>query len=267
MAMLGAGMALSACQKDYDPSSYAPALNIGGYTSANEVSPSNLIAYWSFNETLKDSLSNLEGTATGTSFGIGRKGMSLQNADEAYVVSNTPDAVQNMTAFTVTAWTNGAQNTDGIVGILDVANSTEFWGNLTIFWENGGTADKGMLKIHVRSGAKEAWLGNYEVQKPWDKWVNIGVTYDGVSKFVVYVNGSKLAESVQADFGPIAFQNAAKMVFGTVHFQTTPSLTTGSGKQDWASYLKGRVDEVRIYNKALSGEEIGSLVKLEGRGK
>ena len=57
------------------------------------------------------------------------------------------------------------------------------------------------------------------------------------------------------------------MVFGTVHFQTTPSLTSSSTRQDWASYLTGQLDEVRIYNKALSDAEISSLSKLEGRGK
>ena len=57
------------------------------------------------------------------------------------------------------------------------------------------------------------------------------------------------------------------MVFGTVQFQTTPSLTTSTGKQDWASYLVGQLDEVRIYNKALTADEISALSKLEGRGK
>ncbi|MBE9586731.1 LamG domain-containing protein [Mucilaginibacter sp. JRF] len=259
---------LSSCQKSFDASTYAPPLNIGGYTSASQIAPDNLIAHWAFDESLIDSISNTEGTATGTSFATGRKNAGLQGAANAYVVSNTPEAVQNMTSFTVTAWVNSPQNTDGIVGILDIANSKEFWGNLTMFFENGATADKGVLKVHVRSGAKEAWLGNYDVQNAWGRWINVGVTYnEATSKFVVYVNGSKLAESTQADFGPVAFKDAEKMVFGTVQFQTTPSLTSSTSKQDWASYLKGRVDEVRIYNKALNAEEIGSLVKLEGRGK
>ncbi|RVT98532.1 LamG domain-containing protein [Mucilaginibacter limnophilus] len=267
MALLGAGLAFSACQKKFDPSTYAPPLNIGGYTSANEIAPSNLIAYWSFNGDLTDSISGTAGTATGATFAGGVKGQAMQGADDSYVVSNTPTAVQNMSAFTVSTWVNTPQNTDGIVGVMDISNSTEFWGNLTIFFENGATADKGLLKVHVRSGAKEAWLGNYDVVNPWGKWINIAVTYDGVSKFVVYLNGSKLAESEQAGFGPIAFQNASKMVFGTVHFQTDPSLTSATTKQDWASYLKGQLDEVRIYDKALTAEEISALTKLEGRGK
>jgi hypothetical protein len=57
------------------------------------------------------------------------------------------------------------------------------------------------------------------------------------------------------------------MIFGTVQFQTVPSQTSATGSQPWASYLTGQLDEVRIYNKALTDAEVNALVKLEGRGK
>jgi hypothetical protein len=57
------------------------------------------------------------------------------------------------------------------------------------------------------------------------------------------------------------------MVFGTVQFQTTPSLTSSHGSESWASYLTGAMDELRIYNKALSAENVNALVVLQGKGK
>ena len=57
------------------------------------------------------------------------------------------------------------------------------------------------------------------------------------------------------------------MVFGTVQFQTKPSLTSASAGEPWASYLTGLLDEVRIYNVALKDAEVDALVKLEARGK
>jgi hypothetical protein len=51
-----------------------------------------------------------------------------------------------------------------------------------------------------------------------------------------------------------------------VQFQTDPSIGC-CGKQDWASYLTGVIDEVRIYNVALTTEEINALVVLQGKGK
>jgi hypothetical protein len=57
------------------------------------------------------------------------------------------------------------------------------------------------------------------------------------------------------------------MVFGTLQFQTTPSLTSNTGSQSWASYNTGQTDEVRIFNTVLTGTEISSLVALQRRGK
>lgn len=263
-----AALTISSCTKKFDPSTYAPELSIGGYTSAAEISAENLVAYWAFDDSLVDSVSNQSGTATGTSFTAGLKGKSLQGANNSYVVASTPGAVQNLKSFTVSLWTNSPQNTSGIVGLMDVANGNAFWGNLAIFFENGATPEKGVLKVHVNNDGKDAWLGNYDLTSPWDKWVQIAVSYDQTSStFKVYVNGSRIATQVISGFGPLVFQDAQKMVFGTVGFQTNPSLTTAASKQDWASYMTGRLDQVRIYNKALTDEEISSLQKLEGRGK
>ncbi|MFA6275727.1 MAG: LamG domain-containing protein [Pedobacter sp.] len=264
---LGA-LGFSSCQKDFDPASYAPALNIGGYTSSDQVAPTNLVAYWSFDGNFNESKSNTVGTNAGTTFAVGVKGQALKGALNAYVTSNTPTAVQGLKSFTISCWENMPLNDKGIVGLVDISNTTAFWGNMTVFFENGGTAASGNLKIHVNNNGVDNWLGNYAMTSPWDKWNHIVISYDQVSStYKVYVNGSKIATQIIAGNGPLTFQNASKMVFGTVHFQTTPSLTTGTGKQDWASYLVGMLDEVRIYNKALSDDEISSLAKLEGRGK
>lgn len=263
-----AGLGLSSCQEKFDPTSYAPPLNIGGYTSAKQIAPSSLVAYWAFDGNYIDSVSNTSGTNTGTTFVKGVKGQSMQGALNAYVTTNTPAAVQNLKSFTLTCWQNMNLNSNGIVGLIDVSNSSSFWGNLTLFFENGGSQATGKLKLHVNNGGKDNWLGNYDLPNPWNKWNQIAVSYDAASStYKFYVNGSRIAMQTIAGNGPLTFQNAGKMVFGTVHFQTTPSLTSAAGKQDWASYLTGQLDEVRIFNKALSDDEISSLAKLEGRGK
>jgi hypothetical protein len=266
-AML-ACVGLSSCMKEFNPKSYAPPLSIGGYTSTSQVAKANLVGYWSFNGNVVDSVSNTAGTAVGTSFTGGVVGQALQGANNSYVVSATPAAIQNLTSFTFTSWVHSPQNTNGIVGIMDIAHADNFWGNLTVFWENGGTATSGNLKIHVNNNGVDAWLGNYAVADPWDKWINIAVSYDETSStFKIYINGSILATKTQAGYGPLHFQLASNMVFGTVQFQTNPSLTSATTSQPWASYLTGQLDEVRIYNKALSDNDVSAIVKLEGRGK
>jgi hypothetical protein len=60
---------------------------------------------------------------------------------------------------------------------------------------------------------------------------------------------------------------ASKIIFGTEQFQTTPSLGTAGGTQGWAGYLTGQLDEVRIYDVALSASDLKALIILQGKGK
>ncbi|MBC6109621.1 LamG domain-containing protein [Pedobacter fastidiosus] len=261
-------MGLSSCQKDFDPSSYSPALNIGGYTSAKQVAPSNLAAYWAFDGSLIDSVSNGGGTNTGTSFGTGIKGKSLQGAANSYFLSSPSTKVTGLTSFTVTEWINTPPPSTGIIGLFSLSNKSEFWGNLEVFVENGSTNENGKLRIHINKGGDKTYAAD-NILNLFGKWTSLAISYDATSGNIkVYVNGSRVsAGTVTGLSGPLAFTNSGNLVFGTVQFQTTPSQTTGTTKQDWASFLTGQLDEVRIYNKALSDEEVGFLSKLEARGK
>lgn len=263
-----AGAGLTSCQKNFDPSTYKPKLSINGYNYTRQVADSNLVAYWAFDGSNIDSVSNTQGTAVGTSFSPGVVNQALQGANKSYMVTNAPAAVQNLTSFTVTAWVHTPQNTNGQIGIIDVANTSAVWGNLTIYFDNGSTATSGNLKVHLNNNGVGATFGSFAVNNPWDKWINITVSYDETSSTLkVYVNGSVLATKVQTNYGALHFQNASSIVFGTLQFQTTPSLTSASNAQATASYLTGQLDEVRIYNRALSDLEINSIVKLQSRGK
>jgi Concanavalin A-like lectin/glucanases superfamily len=262
----GSTIIISCTNKD-GINGYAPPLTLGGYTSSKEIAPTNLVAYWAFDNSLVDSVSGAGGTNSGTTFNTGIKKSALQGGLSKYVLFDPGNTIKNLQSFTVTTWVNSPQNTAGIVGLVDLANTAAFWGNLTVFFENGGTATNAMLKVHVNNNGADAWLGNYTVTNAWNTWIQIAVSYDAASStFKVFVNGSKIATQVMAGFGPLQFQNATKMVFGTVQFQTVPSLNGGTS-QPWASYLVGQLDEVRIYNKALTESDINYLNKLEGRGK
>lgn len=267
LLLFSLSMIINSCTDKDGINGYAPPLTLGGYTSSKEIAPTNLVAYWAFDNSLIDSVSGALGANSGTTFNTGIKKSALQGASNKYVLFDPSATIQNLHSFTVSAWVNSPQNTNGIVGLIDLANTGAFWGNLTVFFENGATATTGVLKVHVNDNGADAWLGNYTINNPWNTWIQVAVTYDeGTSTFKVFVNGSKIATQVAAGFGPLQFQNATKMVFGTVQFQTTPSLNGGTS-QSWASYLTGQLDEVRIYNKALSESDVNYLNKLEGRGK
>ena len=75
-------------------------------------------------------------------------------------------------------------------------------------------------------------------QLPLNTWSHVAVTYDS-SSLKFYLNGS------------LVF---SKALTGTITTSNDP-LRIG-GNTIWGEYFKGLIDEVRIYNKALSAGEI-----------
>lgn len=260
---------LSGCTKakyDDDYQKGDPPPIAGGYVNSREVASSNLVAYWAFNGGLTDSVSGTAGTNAGTSFSSGFKGQALQGADSAYALATPSDAVKSMTAYTVSFWVNTPQNT-GATGLVSLGNTQDFWGNINVFFENDGTSTKARFKTIFEDSGQVNDNGIQDVENGFNNWVQYLVTYDGAGTIKSYVNGSMAAAKTIAGGGPIRFINVGPIVFGTLHFMTKPSSTSGSVSQDWAGYLTGKLDEVRIYNKALTELEISALYKLEKQGR
>lgn len=262
-------MGLLSCQKKFDPSSYAPPLSIGGYTSVKQIAASNLVGYWAFDGGLVDSVSNIAGTATGTSIVTGFEGQALQGVLNGYVLATPSAAITSMQSFTTTCWINTPPPTTGIIGFLTLANTTAFWGNIEMFIENGSSNTNGKLRIHIAKGTSDNTFAVDNIQNLFDKWNNIAFSYDATtSKCTLYINGSSVSSgAISGLTGPLNFTNPGKMVFGCVQFQTNPSQTSATSSQPWANYLVGQLDEVRIYNKALLASDIAAIVGLESRGK
>jgi hypothetical protein len=273
---LAVALMVSSCQKSFNAKSYAPAKplpSFNGYSSSAEIETTNLVAYWPFSGSLKDSLSSTTGVATGTSFGTGVEGQGLQGASNGYVISNVPDAVKAVHSFTITTWYNMAENTNGVVALVDIVNSQNFWGDFDMFLENPPNATTANLKVHVWNKAgsatgTDAWEGDYLVDNAFNVWDQVTVTYDDPSSTVnVYFNGASVGTNTQAGFAPLDWTGSTQMVFGTLQFQTNPSLTSATTSQSWASYLTGKMDQVRIYSVALSGSEVSALYNLEKLGR
>jgi hypothetical protein len=92
---------------------------------------------------------------------------------------------------------------------------------------------------------------------PLNEWTHLAITFDGFSKRL-YVNGAKVAEIKRSDFlGPLVYDAAPVPV------------TIGS---DWANNVSsdrfnGRIDEVALYNRALTAGEVLSIYNADFVGK
>jgi len=274
LAMIGGalGLTLSSCQKSFDPKSYAPKKplpSFGGFNSSKEIEPASLIGYWAFDGTLIDSISNAAGVATGTTFGTGIVGKGLQGAVNGYALCDAPTAMAGLQSYTVSVWVNTPPPSTGIIGFFTFANTTQFWGNLDMFFENGSDNTNGKVRVHMSQNGVDNTYSVDGVTNLFDTWVNIIVTYDqtdGTCK--LYVNGDLKNTGKAGNLtGALAFSDVGKMVFGCVQFQTSPSQTSATTSQPWASYLTGLMDQTRVYNKVLSATEASALYNLEKLGR
>ena len=138
-----------------------------------------------------------------------------------------------------------------------------------MFFENGSINTNGKVRVHIAQGTNDNTFAVDNVQNLFNTWVNIGFSYDATtSKCTLYVNGSSVSSgTITGLTGPLNFTNVGQLVFGCVQFQTTPSQTSATSSQPWASFLTGQLDEVRIYNKVLAPSDISAIVALQAKGK
>lgn len=277
---------------DFKPSPPPP---IGDYTVSNDVAKDAIVAKWSFEGTLQDSLENLASTKdTAETYVQGRSGFgkALQFGEGAYVIyGNAGSTIPAMQSFSVSFWIYGAPTNGLARGIFSLNRTDDFWGNLDIYQENY-TVDQTTLyfKVHINNGNAAVWKGQFtetKIANAIGKWVHIAVTYDGGSSaYRIYANNQlQLVSSGGNDpsttptlhgddpvanpgvtYGPIQFQNATSIVMGTWQFQTNPPTTDAAGSQGWAGSFLGAIDEFRIFNRALTPNEVNALFRLEKLG-
>ena len=98
---------------------------------------------------------------------------------------------------------------------------------------------------HYQIHTKQLYTADY------DKWFNITATYDTLSGYQkIYYNG-EISDSV----------NIGKIVSNSSNL----SLYVGRGKDNaslWRTFFKGALDDIRIYNRALSSKEIKDMYNI-----
>ena len=184
-------------------------------------------------------------------------------------------SLKGMQSFTISFWvnptfvdSNNDGSIDGILGMVDIANPNDFWGYLDWFVENGSSPSGATLKFHLRGNAtQDTFISKDGVTNFFGVWSNQTLVYDAAtSTATYYMNGSVLIPATTVPWtGPLDFSGIGPLILGTVQFQTNPSLGTAGSTQPWASYLTGSLDEVRIYNTALTADEVNALVILQGK--
>src|SRR5215510_9249799 len=211
--------------------------------AASPVAGSGLVAYWKFDEgsgtIVADSSGNgNNGTlVNGPVWTAGRVGNALYfdgvNDNVTVPDSNSLDL---SSAFTLSAWVNPAATFTDYRSI--VAKNPPYYLYASSSWYcPDGSPLGGFSTDRINPVCQPSPL-------PTNTWTHLAVTYNG-STLTLYRNGVAVANSnVSATLSP-----------------TTLNLQIGASQ--FGEYFKGLIDEVRIYNRALTATEIQAAYQQE----
>jgi hypothetical protein len=215
---------------------------LGVYTP----SPSPGVAYWKFDEgsgtTAADSSgSGNTGTVNGPTWTSGEIGGAL-NFDGVNDYVSVPDAgnLDNTSALTIAFWVKPTILDGSPRGIVSKRTASGSQDAYSIFFNSGNQIHVDIDTGNNRFSTNTVFLTN--------TWYHVAVTYDGTlapaSRVHVYVNGvlDKTAGETSASIP----NYASDLAFGKLVGNPT-------------SYFAGSLDDVRIYNRALTATEVGSL--------
>ena len=201
-----------------------------------------LVAAYSFNEgggtTVTDmSGHNLNGTIVGATWTAGgRFGNALSfNGATSYVDLGNPTALQLTGSMTIEAWINAAANPANDGQIVAKSNGAG--------WEFKTSPDTGHETFGMQvSGTSGAGQRYSTTVRSLNTWYHVAGVYNATAGTLnLYVNGV-------LDSGT---------VLGTVPLaQLNQAVSVNIGRRTGGYYFNGIIDELRIYNRALSLAEI-----------
>ena len=199
------------------------------------------IAAYSFDEgsgsTVQDSAGNHTGTIQGASWATGKFGFGFAlNFDGINDLVSIPNAVDfNLTnSFTLEAWVR-PDTAVNWTPVIAKAENTSSGDSGYVFFSQGPGKPRGWLS---NSGA--TWSVTGPTALPTGTWSHLAFTHDG-TYLRLYANGQLVATSSPTTI-------TAKATVADLEI----------GHSFFGGYFDGLIDEVRIYNEALSQIQIGA---------
>lgn len=284
-----------ACKKNDNPNNLPNANpadyegTIDGYKSSDEVASKNLVAYWNFDGTLNEKIT---GTAPTTKDGdafvdAGLKGKALSlNAGFLYFAKQF-DAFKtdNFKSFTISVWVqilnNGSKKTmifqlarpgifNGNINFIlntnafPATNTDELKVNPTFTGTNGGMQDNVNTK---RDNPGDANYFPYLTPKIGaTKWTHLLLTYETTTGFFnIWADGIKIGAYASRGVGNATFKSyePSEVIIGGNYNVIGKSVNTDVT----FAPMTGRIDELKIWNIALTDAHIKAIYNLGKAGK
>ena len=183
---------------------------------------------------------------------------------------------KSMTSFTISAWVKMPVPDADAPSLLNIDAGDGYMGSLNIMFEKWGcNADSLYVKAYLFDSADE-WkgqdLGLDRAAFTTDKWFNLVYSYNEAdSKITLYSNGVFVADSGR--WGGPADENGENQpplgeitldpAMAHLYIGAWATNLDGTADENGRSSYAGLVDEIRIWNVALTPEEVEELYTKE----
>jgi len=227
-------------------STSSPVINFSVINIAEFVPSYGEIFYMSFDNTVFEFASLTEASIIGTaSYAEGKIGQAFAGSTDSYL-SFPLDALANE-EFSATFWININPDPDRsgmlTVSAPDASGNNRNFG-FRIFRE--GTSTSQIIKLNIGDGTVDGWLDGGALAT-----VNPEAFTIGTDHAALYLDGVSVSE---LDFGPVDWTNCDQISIASGE----PNFTGWSHFSDLSLY-----DELRIFDKALTQEEIQAIIDDE----
>jgi len=252
------------------------------------VGADNLVVYLSFDsdklievgEGISFKESKGQASVANGFIGKGWTNKSGNNATEAYSKFDVApgSAFSKIENFSFSAWLKnvGANPKGGVIslngGRMSATQAHDFPAFI-IYFDNSGvdleTGEawqqvNGRFIFHDANGAEQnLWLDTgAPALAIYDEWFHFAVTYEPAAKTAhIYVNSEEIRELT---FDPgLPFNNLVTDYTNALYIGAWSTYVEGDSVQTWQNYWPGSIDEVRIFNRVLTPDEIKNLYKQE----
>ena len=218
--------------------------NLGGYSTPAEATttdapptPPGLVGAWGFGEgagttTADASGRGNPGTLTGATWTtLGRYGNALSfNGSNSVVRVADSASLDLTTAMTLSAWIRPTVSQSGWRTIMQRQADSYFL--------NASNSDGPLRPSGGGTFGTSTTYVSGPTASPVNAWTHVALTYDGATQRL-FVNGT---------------QAATRATTGTI--QTTDNPLWIGGNTPYGEYFTGLIDEVRVYNRALTQADI-----------
>jgi hypothetical protein len=205
--------------------------------------PNNLISWWSGEGDGGDLMGFNNGTANGT-VAYDTNGKVIKafkfNGTNSYISVPASSGSLNLTgtAVTIEGWVNpGVASNTGILFGKTVSGGNDYLLHLS----------GGVLNFIVKAGGSELGAAT-TYSPPVNQFTHLALIYDG-STVKIYANGTQIYSGAKT--GNLAGSNAPFTI----------------GGRSGGPFFNGLIDEVSIYNRALSQSEIQAVVNASSAGR